>query len=154
MRGGSPGGTMALPSAAVLSLAGGPAHPPGRTAQPRSHAPVKRAGSGSNDNSGIYSQTYLASPVRRNKGPWDCPNYVRRWPSFVYPRNMTPKGLGIRAEIMAEPLDPDDNDVAGLPGGRFGPKTDISHQWVSGRDTPGRIPVLRKSRARDPRCSR
>ena len=65
---------------------------------------------------------------------------------------MTPKGLGIRAEIMAEPLDPGDNDVAALPDGRFAPDADISPQWVSGRDTPGRIPALRKGRARDPRC--
>jgi hypothetical protein len=55
---------------------------------------------------------------------------------------------------MAEPLDPGNNDMAELPGGQFGPDADISHQWVSGRDTPSRVPALRKSRAHDPRCPR
>jgi hypothetical protein len=67
---------------------------------------------------------------------------------------MTPEGLGIRAEITAEPLDPVDNDVAAPPGRRFAPDADISPKWVSGRDKPGRNLALRKSRARDPRCPR
>jgi hypothetical protein len=36
-------------------------------------------------------------------------NCIRRWPRFAYPRNMTPEGPGIRAEIQAEPLDLVDN---------------------------------------------
>jgi hypothetical protein len=67
---------------------------------------------------------------------------------------MTPEGLGIRAEITAEPLDPVDNDVAAPPGSRSAPDANISPEWVSGRDTPGRIPARRKSRARDARSSR
>ena len=67
---------------------------------------------------------------------------------------MTPEGLGIRAEITAEPLDLVDNDVAAPPTSRFAPDANISPEWVPGRDTPGRIPALRKSRARDARSSR
>ncbi len=103
----------------------------------------------------IFRPKYIwLAGLLRHTDPWDCLNCVRRWPSFVYPRNMTPEGLGIRAEITAEPLDPVDNEAAAPPGSRFAPDADISPQWVPGRDTPGRIPALRKIRARDPRCPR
>jgi hypothetical protein len=67
---------------------------------------------------------------------------------------MTPEGLGIRAEITAEPLDPVDNELVVPPGSQFALDVGISPKWVSGRTAPGRILPLRRSRARGPRCPR
>ena len=67
---------------------------------------------------------------------------------------MTPEGLGIRAEITAEPLDLVDNEVAAPPGSRFVPDADISPKWASGHDTLGRILARRKSRTRGAGCPR
>ena len=67
---------------------------------------------------------------------------------------MTPEGPEIRAEITAEPLDPVDNELAATSGRRFEPHADVSQEWASGRDMPGRLAARRKSRGRDARRPR